>query len=65
MVIEFFWFDKLGLRIEENIHTKAIVDMSSGQGSFGSCSAWKGANDSPGGRKCLPGEPGVAGNYTD
>ena len=39
--------------------------MSSGQGSFGSCSACKGANDSPGGLKGLPREPGVAGNYTD
>ena len=34
-------------------------------GSFKSCSAWKGSNDLPWGKKGLPGVPGVGGNYTD
>ena len=32
------------------------------QESFGSCSAWEGANDLPWGRNGLPGGPGVGGN---
>ena len=34
-------------------------------GSFGSCSAWEGANNLPWGWKGLPGGPGVGENYTD
>ena len=33
--------------------------------SFGSCSAWEGANVLPWGRKDLPGRPGVGENYTN
>ena len=33
--------------------------------SFGSCSAWEGANVLPWGRKDLPGGPGVGENYTN
>ena len=34
-------------------------------GSFGSSSAWEGANDLPWRRRDLPGGPEVGGNYTD
>ena len=34
-------------------------------GSFGSYSAWEGANDLPRGKKGLPRRPGLGGNYTD
>ena len=35
------------------------------EGSFGSCSAWEGANDLPWGRKDLPFGLGVGGNHAD
>ena len=38
-------------QIRGKIHTKAIVNVSRGRESFGSCSAWEGANDLPWGRK--------------
>ena len=34
MVIEFFWFALLWLRIREKIHTKAVVDMFRGGGTI-------------------------------
>ena len=33
--------------------------------NFGSCSAWKGENDLPRGRKGLPGGPRAEGNYAE
>ena len=55
----YIWF-----RIKEMIHTKAVVDISRGGGSFGSCSAWEGVNDSHGGRVCLR-ELRLGGNYAN
>ena len=43
---------------------KSGFDRKRGE-SFGSCSVWEEENDIPWGRKGLPGEPGVGGNYTD
>ena len=34
-------------------------------GGIGGCSAWEGANDLPWGRKGLPEEPGLGGDYKD
>ena len=44
---------------------KRGVNRKRGGESFGSCSAWEGANDLPWGRKDLPGGLGVEGNYID
>ena len=54
LLIEFFEFALLWFNLEKNMHTKVIVDVSTG-GSFESCSAWEGANELPWGRKSLPG----------
>ena len=46
------------------ISSKKRVNRKRG-GSFGSSSAWEGANDLPSRRRDLPGGPEVGGNYTD
>ena len=50
--------------MELRYHQKREVNRKR-EGSFGSCSAWEGANDLPWGGKSLPGGPRVEGNYTD
>ena len=39
LLIKYFWFLKLWLKIKEKIHTKATVDMPRGRGGFVSCYA--------------------------
>ena len=65
LIIGFFWFAKLWLKLEEKIHTKVTVNVSRGGEVLEDVLHGSGANDLPWWRKGLPWEPREEWNYTD
>ena len=59
LIIEFFQFAKLWVRIEENIYIKAIADVSRRGKVLQVVLPERETNDLLGERKSLPGGPGV------
>ena len=58
LIIEFFWFAQLWLKMKEKRHTKAFVDMSTRGGVLAAVLPGRGANNLPVGSRGLTGELG-------